>query len=141
MRSGRGQSQQICMRADRRAQWPTIGSRIHRDWARPFAHLHRDWGSPLPHLHRDWAHSSHICAGTGLAPSTSASGLGSPLPHLHRDTGSHLPHLHRDGARPCHICTGTVRTFDPVKVVEAKRNGWDEVVLRQVHVQPKVILE
>ena len=108
MRSGRGQSQQICMRADRRAQWPTIGSRIHRDWARPFAHLRWDWARPF-----------HI-----------RIGLGSPVPHLHRD-----------GARPCHICTGTVRTFDPVKVVEAKRNGWDEVVLRQVHVQPKVILE
>jgi hypothetical protein len=25
---------------------------------------------------------SHICTGTGLTPSTSAPGLGSPLPHL-----------------------------------------------------------
>jgi hypothetical protein len=32
-------------------------------------------GSPLPHLCRDSAHSCHICAGTGLAPT----------PHLHRD--------------------------------------------------------
>ncbi len=39
----------------------------------------------VPHLRRDWAHPSHICAGTGLTPSTSAPGLGSPLPHLHRD--------------------------------------------------------
>ena len=66
--------------------------------------------------------------GTGLAPATSAPGLGSPLPHLHRNwarpchictgtgltpatsgpgLGSPLPHLHRDWARPCHICTGT----------------------------------
>ena len=29
----------------------------------------------------------HICTGTGLAPATSAPGLGSPLPHLHRDSG------------------------------------------------------
>ena len=27
----------------------------------------------------------HICTGTGLAPATSAPGLGSPLPHLHWD--------------------------------------------------------
>jgi hypothetical protein len=39
---------------------------------------------------------SHICTGTGLAPPTSALGLGSPLPHLHWDW-----------ARPSHICTGT----------------------------------
>jgi len=76
-------------------------------WARPMPHLHRGLGSPLPHLHRDWAHPlphvhrdrarpCHICTGTGLAPATSAPGLGSPLPHLRRDW-----------ARPCHICTGT----------------------------------
>jgi hypothetical protein len=34
-----------------------------------------------PHLSRDWAHPSHICAGTGLTPATSATGLGPPLPH------------------------------------------------------------
>jgi hypothetical protein len=28
---------------------------------------------------------SHICAGTGLTPPTSAPGLGSPLPHLRQD--------------------------------------------------------
>jgi hypothetical protein len=39
----------------------------------------------LPHLHRDWAHPCHICTGTGLAPVTSAPGLGSPVPHLRRD--------------------------------------------------------
>ena len=32
-----------------------------------------------------WAHPSHICAGTGLTPPTSAPGLGSPRPHLRRD--------------------------------------------------------
>jgi hypothetical protein len=37
---------------------------------------------------------------TGLTPSTSAPGLGSPLPHLHWDW-----------AHPCHICPGTGRTF------------------------------
>jgi hypothetical protein len=42
------------------------------------------------------ARPSHICTGTGLAPSTSAPGLGSPHPHLHRDW-----------ARPTHICIGT----------------------------------
>jgi hypothetical protein len=39
---------------------------------------------------------SHIRTGTGLAPPTSAPGLGSPLPHLHQDW-----------ARPSHICTRT----------------------------------
>ena len=34
---------------------------------------------------RGWARPSHICTGTGLAPPTSAPGLGSPLSHLHRD--------------------------------------------------------
>ena len=29
---------------------------------------------------RHWAHPSHICAGTGLCPPTSAPGLGPPLP-------------------------------------------------------------
>ena len=29
-------------------------------------------GSGLPHLRRDWARACHICAGTGLAPATSA---------------------------------------------------------------------
>ena len=52
--------------------------------------------SALPHLHRDWARPCHICTGTGLAPATSAPGLGSPLPHLHRDW-----------AHRCHICTRT----------------------------------
>ena len=41
---------------------------------------------------------SHICGGTGLTPSTSAPGLGSPLPHLRRGLGSPLPHLRRDWA-------------------------------------------
>ncbi len=109
-----------------------------------------------PHLHRDWAHPAHICTpltctgtrlalacictGTGLTPSISASGLGSPSPHLHRDwahpahicigTGltqptsapglgspyPHLhrdsprPHLHRDWGRPAHICCSGCNT-------------------------------
>jgi hypothetical protein len=44
---------------------------------------------------------AHICAGTGtgLAPATSAPGLGWPLPHLHRDW-----------AHPDHICAGTAAT-------------------------------
>ena len=35
-------------------------------------------------------------SGLGLAPATSAPGLGAPLPHLHREW-----------AHPCHICPGT----------------------------------
>ena len=35
----------------------------------------------------DWARPFHICTGTGLAPSTSAPGLGSPDPCLHRVHG------------------------------------------------------
>jgi hypothetical protein len=55
---------------------------------------------------RDWAHRRHICAGTGLTASTSASGLGSPH-HTFTKTGlpaatyalgvgSPPPHLHQD---------------------------------------------
>ena len=55
---------------------------------------------------------------TGLAPPTSAPGLGAPLPHICTGTGrtpatsapglsSPLPHLHWDWAHPCHICAGT----------------------------------
>ncbi len=63
--------------------------------------------------------SRHVSTGTGLAPATSAPGLGSPLPRLHRDWGSPLPHLRRGlgltaatsapgtVAHLCHICTGT----------------------------------
>ena len=62
-------------------------------------------GAPQPPVDsRREAHPSHICAGTGLTPATSAPGLGSPLPHLRRDRASHL---HEDCARPAHICTGT----------------------------------
>ncbi len=32
----------------------------------------------------------HLCTGTGLTPTTSAAGLGSPLPYLHGDS-PHLP--------------------------------------------------
>ncbi len=38
---------------------------------------------------RDCARPGHICAGTALAPATSAPGLRSPLPHLRRDS-AHL---------------------------------------------------
>ena len=41
----------------------------------------------------------HICAGTGLASSTFAPGLGSPLPHLPPGLGSPRPHLCQDWAR------------------------------------------
>ena len=54
------------------------------------------------------------CAGAGLAPATSAPGLGSPPPHLRRDWAhppatsapgqrSPLRHLLRDSAHRCHI--------------------------------------
>ena len=73
---------------------------------------------------------SHICAGTGLTPPTSAPGLGSPLPHLRQDwahpshicagtgltaptsapgLGSPLPHLRQDWAHPSHIRTRTAQ--------------------------------
>ncbi len=41
--------------------------------------LRGDWGSPRPHPHRDWGSPGHICTGTGLTPSTSAPGPGSPV--------------------------------------------------------------
>ena len=56
-----------------------------------------DWAhSSLPHLYRDRAHRSHICSGTGLAPSHICS----------RDRAHPGPHLHRTGCAPAHICTG-----------------------------------
>jgi hypothetical protein len=45
-------------------------------------------------MHLCWS-----CTGSGLNPTTSTPGVGSPLPHLHRDW-----------AHPCHICTGTERS-------------------------------
>jgi hypothetical protein len=99
---------------------PGLGSPLphpHRDWAHPLPHLHRGWAHPLPHLRRDWAHPYDICAGTELAPATSALGLCSPAPHLCRDWIHPLPHLHWDWAHPAtsalgpgppgHICAGT----------------------------------
>jgi hypothetical protein len=61
----------------------------------------REFQASLPHLHWDWARPCHICTGAGLAPATSAPGLGSPLPHLRPATSapglsSLLPHLRRD---------------------------------------------
>ncbi len=55
----------------------------------------------LSHLRRDWAHPTHICAGTGLAPPTSAPGLGSPRPHLRRDWAAVVVtgDVDRDGRR------------------------------------------
>ncbi len=64
--------------------------------AHPTPHLRRDRAHPTPHLRRDRAHPTtchilpgtlitlatsavpHICAGTGLTPTTSAPGLGKP---------------------------------------------------------------
>jgi hypothetical protein len=72
---------------------------------RVWAYWYCRWPSSTPVLtgrigaarHRSghWARPSHICTGTGLAPPTSASGLGSPLPHLHRDLAR------RSRVRPC----------------------------------------
>jgi hypothetical protein len=60
----------------------------------------RRFSSPRrPYLHRDWAHPAHICAGTGLAPPTSAPGLGSPRPHLHRDCTSRTNRRRAHGAQ------------------------------------------
>ena len=59
----------------------TLGRHLHRDCP------NRDLGSPL----------CHIRTRTGLAPPTSAPGLGSIQPHPYRDLGSPL----------CHIRTGT----------------------------------
>ncbi len=72
------------MLRDVHADRPLVYSRHSRSSGRTpqLPHLRRDW---TPHLRRDWAHPSHIYAGTGLTPATSAPGLGSPLPHLRRD--------------------------------------------------------
>jgi hypothetical protein len=60
-----------------RAYWGAIRVGLKDDWHR----ISRRRAAKVP--------SDHICAGTGLAPATSAPGLGSPLPHLHQDW--HLP--------------------------------------------------
>ena len=62
------------------------------------------WGAtPAAARSRD----RHLCSRDGLAPPTSASGLGSPLPHLRRDWARPQPHLHWDWAHRCHICAAT----------------------------------
>ncbi len=99
-----------------------------------------------PHLDRDWARPCHICARTGLTPSTSAPGLGSPRPHLHRDwahpvhicagtgltaatsapgLGSPLPHLHRTG-RTC-PCWATTR-HNHSRILLHLRTRWPHFV-------------
>jgi hypothetical protein len=109
-------------------------------YANKATHLHQDWAHPgrictgtrrtvwqdhddrcvrvaaavlrTPHAVRA------IPTAVGLAPPTSAPGLGSPLPHLPQewvrhchtctgDWGRPLPHLRRDWARHSHICAGT----------------------------------
>ena len=42
-------------------------------------------GSSSKRSPSDWAHRSHLCVGTGLAPTTSAPGFSSHPPHVHRD--------------------------------------------------------
>jgi hypothetical protein len=66
-------------------------------------------GLGLPHLHRDWAHPVHICTGTALTATTSASGVGSPLSHLCCQWTHPCLHLHRGWglSLPTHICAGT----------------------------------
>ena len=96
----------------------------------PPPHLCRDRARTMPHLHRGlgWYHATsalwtglvpcQIHTGTGLAPATSAPGLGSPRLHLNRGLGS----LHRDWARPgatsapglwCKPCLPPNRTATP----------------------------
>ena len=96
------------------ARWKAHGARRTGSRRGGRRALRRRHGSqrrgPQPHLRRDWAHPIHICTGTGLAPPTSAAGLGSPHPHLlldwaHPSTsapglGSPHPHLRRDWAHP-----------------------------------------
>jgi hypothetical protein len=66
-----------------------------------------------PHLHRDWTHRGHICAGTGLTPSTSGAGLGSPRPPTSSPgLGSSLPHPRRDCAS-AHPAAPSRRTDSP----------------------------
>ena len=72
---------------------------------------------PMP-ASRDWA-SAHICTGTGLAPATSAPGMGSPLPHLHRDW-----------ARPFHICAGT-------RLRTRRRSSRSATIAYLVPIQPR----
>ena len=71
---------------------------------------------------REWAHPCHICSRTGLAPTASAPGEGSPLRHLHwTGPGSPRPHLHRDWLRrrcsgfdvlKLHLCVACCSGFD-----------------------------
>ena len=70
------QSRAAC-RLTRISSTPPPASLTRRSEAEPpVAPRH---AAAVPHLHRDLAHRCHICAGTGLAPATSAPGLGSRL--------------------------------------------------------------
>jgi hypothetical protein len=92
----------ICARCRSRL----MTSHRHQDWAHPY-YLRREWAHPPVDVMSFAASGRHAlllvglggrlhAGGSGLAPPTSAPGLGSPLPHLHRDW-----------AHPCHICAGT----------------------------------
>jgi hypothetical protein len=65
----------------------SVGLRGRRELFVPQTHTRIHARSRAPHLHFRCIHLAHICAGTGLAPATSAPGL--------------------TGLNPCHICAGT----------------------------------
>ena len=117
------------------------GRRLFGALARSLAHPHT-----RPHPHGDSVHWCHICSGTGLgpghlctstgtglAPATSAPGLGSPQPlHICFGTGltPALPHRHRDDwANRCQLysCTAAAAASEseqqPVSST-LKRDPW-----------------
>ena len=77
------------------------------------------------------AHPCHMCIETGLAPATSALGLGSPLPHLRRDWAHPVSHLHQDCAHRCHICIVTV--VMPLYLLRNPGGRTDSAIPTHVH--------
>jgi hypothetical protein len=84
----------------------------------------------LPHLRRDWARPSHICAGTGPAPPTSAPGLGlSPESGPPRLTGAEclrphclaLPRVRLSGRAPTHARSSSAHEHTGVVLASPRR--------------------
>jgi hypothetical protein len=100
-----------------RVAWDTRSHGIHRETSPSPSNA----SAPVPHLRRDLAHRCNICAGTGLAPRTSAPGSSSPEPTSAQGTGltrqcGGMPvpgHSHWAAAPPARRCATATRCPGP----------------------------